>query len=214
MDLSSYIDHTILKPDCNLEDIQRLCEEVEQHHFAAACVPPFFVNKAAQQLDGLPAKVATVVGFPFGYSSTPAKVEEVKKAIDEGADEIDAVINICALKSGNWNYLTNDIESVVTAARLKSKVVKIIIESSLLSEEEIRKLSSLCVEAGANYVKTSTGFNGQGATLEAVRLIREVVGDKAKIKASGGIKTGWEARQFIEAGADRIGTSSGPALLE
>lgn len=214
MGLSSYIDHTILKPDCRTEEVQRICEEVIEHQFAAACVPPFFVNIAARILEQSPSKVATVVGFPFGYNPTPSKVEEVKRAIDEGADEVDAVINICALKSGNWNYVANDIESIVTSTRLKGKVVKIILETCMLSEEEIRKACGFCLESGADYVKTSTGFNGQGATLAGVRLLKEIVGNKAKIKASGGIRTSWDAQQFVEAGASRIGTSAGPDLLK
>ena len=213
MDLSSYIDHTILKPDCTAQDIARLCEEALEYEFAAVCVPPYFVNQARQLLEDDPQKVATVVGFPFGYSPTPAKVEEVKKAIDEGADEIDAVINICAVKSGNWNYVANDIESMVTLARLKSKTIKIILETGLMNQEEITRLCELCVQSGTNYVKTSTGFNGQGATVETVTFLNQLLKGKAKIKASGGIRTSWDAQRFIEAGASRIGTSSGPALV-
>ena len=213
MNLSSYIDHTILKPDCNTQDIQRICEEAMTHNFAAVCIPPFYVSLAANLLEESPVKVATVIGFPLGYNTTPAKVEEVKKAIDEGADEVDAVINICAVKNANWNYVANDIESVVTATHLKGKKVKIILETGLLTSDEIKKVCELCVKSGADFVKTSTGFSDTGATIEAVNLMRETVGKKAKIKASGGIRTPEDAQRFVEAGASRLGTSSGPLLI-
>lgn len=213
MELHGFIDHTILKPDCSKDDIQRVCEEALDHEFAAVCIPPYYVNMAHQLLEGTSVKVATVIGFPLGYNPTPAKVEEVKKAIDEGADEVDAVVNICAVKSGNWNYVSNDIESMVTIARLRGKIIKIILETGMMTEEEIKKLCELCVKAGADFVKTSTGFNGSGATLEAVKLMHDTLQGAAKIKASGGIRTSLDAQRFIEAGASRIGTSSGPSLI-
>jgi deoxyribose-phosphate aldolase len=213
MDLHGFIDHTILKPDCSGEDVQRVCEEAIAHQFAAVCIPPYYVKTAHQLLEGSSVKVATVIGFPLGYNPTPAKVEEVKKAIDEGADEVDAVVNICAVKNGNWNYVTNDIESMVTIARLRGKLSKIILETGLMTDEEIKKLCEICVQAGADYVKTSTGFNGTGATLHAVKLMHDTLKGGAKIKASGGIRTAFDAQQFIEAGASRLGTSSGPSLI-
>lgn len=212
MDLNSYIDHTLLKPDCTTKDIERLCEEAKEQSFAAVCVPPYFVKKADAALQQSPVRIATVIGFPMGYASTPSKVEEIKRAIEEGADEIDAVINLCAVKSEQWNYVNNDISSMVTAVHLKGKQIKIILETSLLNEAEIRRLAEICKESEADYVKTSTGFNG-GATLEAVRLLQEVLGGQSKIKASGGIRTRWDAEQFIKAGAKRIGTSSGLSIV-
>jgi deoxyribose-phosphate aldolase len=212
MDLNSYIDHTLLKPDCTIKDIEQLCEESRAHHFAAVCVPPYFVKQADTALQQSPVRIATVIGFPMGYASTPSKVEEIKRAIEEGADEIDAVINLCAVKSEQWNYVNNDISSMVTAVHLKGKQIKIILETSLLSDAEIRRLAEICKVAEADYVKTSTGFNG-GATLEAVRLLQEALDGHSKIKASGGIRTRWDAEQFIKAGAKRIGTSSGLSIV-
>ena len=212
MDLNTYIDHTLLKPDCTLSDVNELCKEAAQHGFATVCIPPYFVSHAANLLREQSVRVSTVIGFPMGYASTPSKVEEIKRAIDEGAEEIDAVINLCAVKSGQWNYVSNDIDSMTTAAHLKGKKIKIILETSLLDEAEIRKLVELCLQANADYLKTSTGINGK-ASLEAVRLLKQLVDGKAKIKASGGIRTRWDAEQYVQAGADRIGSSSGVAIV-
>jgi len=212
MDLSSYIDHTLLKPDCALSDIDQLCKEALQHGFASVCIPPYFVGHAANVLQDQPVKVSTVIGFPMGYASTPSKVEEIKRAIDEGAQEIDAVVNLCAVKSGQWNYVSNDIDSMTTAAHLKGKKIKIILETSLLQEEEIRQLVEICLKSEVDYLKTSTGINGK-ASLEAVYLLRQLAGGKAKIKASGGIRSRWDAEQYVQAGADRIGSSSGVAIV-
>lgn len=213
MNLSGYIDHTLLRPDCTTEDIEQLCREAQQHHFAAVCVPPFHVKRAADLCEDSTVAVATVVGFPMGYASTPAKIEEIKRAIDEGASEIDAVINVCAVKSGNWNYVTNDIDSLTTATHLKGKQIKIILETALLTQEEIERVVGICLDKEVEYLKTSTGFNGGGATIEAVELLKRLADGKAKIKASGGIRSRWEAEQFIKAGADRIGTSSGVTII-
>jgi deoxyribose-phosphate aldolase len=212
MDLSSYIDHTLLKPDCTLSDVDQLCQEAKQYGFASVCIPPYFVAHAANALQDQPVRVSTVIGFPMGYASTPSKVEEIKRAIDEGAEEIDAVVNLCAVKSGQWNYVKNDIDSMTTAAHLKGKKIKIILETSLLQEEEIRQLVEACLKSEVDYLKTSTGINGK-ASLEAVRLLRELAGGKAKIKASGGIRNRWDAEQYVQAGADRIGSSSGVAIV-
>jgi len=149
----------------------------------------------------------------MGYASTPAKIEEIKRAIDEGASEIDAVINVCAVKSGNWNYVTNDIDSLTTATHLKGKQIKIILETALLTQEEIERVVGICLDKEVEYLKTSTGFNGGGATIEVVELLKRLADGKAKIKASGGIRSRWEAEQFIKAGADRIGTSSGVTII-
>jgi deoxyribose-phosphate aldolase len=179
-------------------------------------VPPFFVQTAAQLLeDHFPkVKVATVVGFPMGYSSTPAKIEEIKRAFDDGADEVDAVINLCAVKGKNWSYVANDIDSMTTAARLKGKRIKLILETGLLNEEEIEKLSEYILHSEPDFVKTSTGFHGTGAELGKVLFLRKLLDDKIAIKASGGIKTKEDAIGFIEAGATRLGTSSGLELIK
>lgn len=213
MNLASYIDHTILKANCTLEDIQKCCSEAITHGFAAVCVPPYYVMEANKLLHKKPPKVVTVIGFPMGYSATPAKVEEIKKAIDEGADELDAVINLCALQSANWNYLSNDINSMITAAHLKGKVIKIILETGLLDEESILRLCEIVQESKPDFVKTSTGVNGEGATEEVIRLLRANLDPSIKIKASGGIRTKEDAIKLLEAGAVRIGTSAGVAIL-
>ena len=213
MDIASYIDHTILRPDCTTGDIKKICAEAMAHHFCSVCIPSFYVREAYRLLEDTPVKVGTVVGFPMGYSPTAAKVEEIKRAIDEGVDELDVVISICAVKDKKWNYLRNDIYTMTTAAHLKAKTIKVIIETGLLSEEEITKVCELCLEIQPDFLKTSTGFNGEGASLYSVRLLHQLVGSQIKIKASGGIRDRETALQMIEAGAKRIGTSSGVKLL-
>lgn len=213
MSLNEKIDHTILKANCTKAQIQQICEEAITHHFRAVCIPPFFVKEAAHLLQNSPVMVATVVGFPMGYSSTPAKVEEIKRAIDEGADELDVVVNICAIKSQNWNYVKNDIESMTMAAHLKGKIIKVIFEIDLLSNEEIEKLCEICTESAVDFVKTSTGFNGD-ATIENISLLKNLLPDSIKIKASGGIRNAASANKMLEAGAHRIGSSSGIQIIQ
>ncbi len=213
MNIADYIDHTVLHADCTPEDIQRVCSEAAAHRFKAVCVPPYYVRDAVQQLKDSFVKVATVVGFPMGYSPTAAKVEEIKRAIDEDADELDVVINLCAIRQSNWNFVSNDIDTVTTAVHLKGKVVKVILETALLNEDEILKLCEICNSARPDFVKTSTGKNGGGATLEAVRLLRANLDPAIQIKASGGIRTKEAAVAFIEAGATRLGTSSSLHLI-
>jgi deoxyribose-phosphate aldolase len=211
--LNNYIEHTLLKPYSLASDVELLCSEAIEHNFFGVCVTPYQVKNAAKFLNNSLVKVVTVVGFPFGYNHTPAKVEEVKKVIDAGADEIDMVMNIAALKSNDFNIVANDIESVAMAVHMNNKVIKVIIESGVLSNEEIIKACEICTNAGVNFVKTSTGYAETGATVEAVKLIRKTLPASIKIKASGGIKDKDFALQLIKAGADRIGTSSGIELL-
>ena len=213
MDLAAFIDHTILRPDCSLEDIKRICSEAIEHRFCSVCIPPYYVKNSVSLLKDAPVKVATVIGFPMGYSPTPAKVEAIKRAIDEGADEVDVVINLCAVKNQNWNYVRNDIDSMTTAAHIKGKTIKVIIETGLLTEAEIRKICELCLEIKPDFVKTSTGFNGDGASLFSVRLLRELLGKNIRIKASGGIRDREAAQDMIAAGAQRIGSSSGIKIV-
>lgn len=213
MNLSEYIDHTCLKPDCSVDDVKRICEEAQQNSFYAVCLPPFFVQDAVRLLEGKSVKIATVVGFPMGYSSTAAKVEEIKRAIDEGVDEVDAVVNLCALKSGNWSYVRSDVETVTRAAHLRGKVVKIILETALLTETELEKLVKICNAIEPDFVKTSTGFNGKGASREIVSRLSMLVGKNLKIKASGGIRTRKDALDMLEAGASRLGTSSSLSII-
>jgi len=207
MNVALFIDFTLLKADCTPADIRLLCERAVELRFASVCVPPFYVKQAAELLSASAVKVCTVVGFPMGYAATPAKVEEIKKALDDGADEIDGVVNICAVKSGNWNYVRNDIDSMTTAVHLKGKVIKIIIETGLLNPTEMEKLCELALEVMPDYIKTSTGYNGEGATVAVVEQLRGILQGKIKIKASGGIRTSDQAIQLIEAGASRIGSS-------
>jgi deoxyribose-phosphate aldolase len=208
MNLQSYIDHTNLKPDASKIAIDQLCREAMEYGFAAVCVSPYHVKTCVEKLKGSDVKIATVIGFPMGYSTTPAKVEEVKRAIDDGAHEIDMVINIQALKENDLAYVKNDIESICTYTHLKSHVLKVIIEIGLLSQQEIISICKICEEIGVDFIKTSTGVIGRGATTADIILLRKLVPAKMKIKASGGIKDKNAALDLIEAGADRIGTSS------
>jgi len=204
--LSKYIDHTILKPEATKEDIKRICEEAKEYKFKAVCINPIYVKYASEVLKNTDVLVATVIGFPLGNNLPKVKAYETELALEDGADEIDMVINIAAVKNKEYILVKNDIESVVKAS--KDKVVKVIIETCLLTKEEIVKSSEIILEAGANFVKTSTGFSTGGAEIEDVELIKSVVKNKAKIKASGGIRNREKAIKMIEAGADRIGASS------
>ncbi len=209
MKIASFIDHTLLRPDATLTDIKQVCKEAIVHGFAAVCVPPFYVAQARQALEGTPVKLATVIGFPLGYSATVAKVEEIKRAIDEGADEFDIVINIAAAKNANWSFVRNDIDRMLTACHLRAKQIKVIIETAMLTETEILEICKICNDLEPDYVKTSTGFNGAGATPDIIRLLRSNLKKEIKIKASGGIRTMEDAMALVEAGADRLGTSRG-----
>lgn len=213
MNIASFIDHTLLRPDCNLQDVKKICAEAQQYGFATVCIPPFFVPDAVQLLSSSPIKVATVAGYPMGYSTTGAKVEEIKRAIDDGVDEIDVVISISAVKNNNWKYVRDDIDRVATAARLKSKLLKVILETGLLTETEITKLCEICLEVGSDFVTTSTGIHGEGATVQTVRLLSSLLKNKMKIKASGGIRTREDAERLIEAGAKRIGSSASVMIM-
>jgi deoxyribose-phosphate aldolase len=214
INLANHIEHTLLKATASKEDIIRLCREAEDHSFYGVCVPPYYVQLAKKTLGAKShVKVVTVVGFPLGYSTVGAKVEEVKKAFIDGADEIDMVINLAAYKSGDSTAFTNDVSSVVTACHLQNKAVKVIIETAYLSNEEIVDICKICTECGVDFVKTSTGFAPTGATVEAVKLIRETLPAKIKIKAAGGIKDPQFALELIQAGAERIGTSAGIDLI-
>lgn len=213
MNIAEYIDHTVLKPTTNLEDVEKLCEEAVSYQFAAVCVPPLFVKKAKAILNNSSTKVATVIGFPFGYSAIEAKVAEVVLAIIDGADELDVVINISAIKNNDWQFLANEINAILPIIKNKNKIIKVIIESGILTEEEIIKCCDLYGAAGVDFMKTSTGYAEKGASLEAVKLMRKHLADNVLIKASGGIKNFIFAKQLIEAGANRIGCSSSVAII-
>jgi len=214
MNIAKYIDHTNLKSYATKEDIIKLCEEAKKYGFYAVCVNPYRVKLAKEHLKGTDIKVASVIGFPLGATPTEVKVFEAKKALENGADELDMVINIGALKDKDYEYVKKDIEDVTKVAHEKGAIVKVIIETCYLSEEEKEIACKLAMEAGADFVKTSTGFGTGGATIEDVKLMRKVVGDKLGVKAAGGIRTYEEALAMINAGANRIGTSSGVKIIE
>ncbi|MEO1514003.1 MAG: deoxyribose-phosphate aldolase [Bacteroidota bacterium] len=213
MDIASFIDHTILRPDCTLKEVKQVCEEAKTYAFKAVCIPPYFVSAAANLLKDEPIKVSTVIGFPMGYATTAAKVEEIKRALNEGVDEVDVVVNLAALKNQDWSYVRNDADSVTRAVHLKGKAIKLIFETSLLTESEIDKLCGISRELEVDFVKTSTGFNGGGATEEIVKHLRANLPKKIKIKASGGIRDAATAIKMIEAGAVRLGCSTSIDLV-
>ncbi|HFH9922535.1 TPA: deoxyribose-phosphate aldolase [Streptococcus suis] len=211
MKLNKYIDHTILKPESTEQQVAKIIEEAKEYDFASVCVNPTWVAYAAKRLAGTEVKVCTVIGFPLGANTPAVKAFETKDAIANGADEIDMVINIGALKSQNYDLVLEDIQAVVEASG--DKLVKVIIETCLLTDEEKVKACQLSQEAGADFVKTSTGFSTGGATVVDVTLMRQTVGPDMGVKASGGARTYEDALAFIEAGATRIGASSGVAIM-
>ena len=212
MDIAKYIDHTVLAADAGKDKIERLCQEAKQHGFASVCVNSCWVSLASKLLHGSDVKVCTVVGFPLGAMDSASKADETKNAILNGADEIDMVINIGYMKSGMYDEVLDDIKAVRKAS--EGKTLKVIIETCLLTDDDKRKACELSEEAGADFVKTSTGFSTGGATVEDVALMRSVVGDRLGVKASGGIRDYRTAKAMIEAGATRIGASSGIRIVE
>ncbi|HEL2587267.1 TPA: deoxyribose-phosphate aldolase [Streptococcus suis] len=211
MKLNKYIDHTILKPETTQEQVEKILAEAKEYDFASVCVNPTWVALAAESLKDSDVKVCTVIGFPLGADTPAVKAFETKDAISNGADEIDMVINIGALKTGNYDLVLEDIKAVVAASG--DKLVKVIIEACLLTDDEKVKACQLSQEAGADYVKTSTGFSTGGATVADVALMRKTVGPDMGVKASGGARSYEDAIAFIEAGASRIGASSGVAIM-
>ena len=209
--INSFIDHTNLKPSATERDIINLCEQAKQHSFFAVCVASGYVHLAKQVLHNSNVKVCTVVGFPLGNSSTKSKVAEAKQAVEDGAKEIDMVMNISRLKSKNYLYVFKDIVDVRSA--IGNIPLKVIIEISELSKNEIIKACEICMDAKVNFVKTSTGFSKSGATLAAVKIMKKTVKDTIKIKASGGISDYETALKYIEAGVSRIGTSNGVKMV-
>lgn len=213
MHLNQYIDHTILKPATLLSDIEKVCQEAIEYRFAAVCIPPPFVKKAKDLLRGTGVKTATVIGFPFGYSAVEAKIAETLLAIVDGADELDMVINLIALKNNDWEYLANEINHIMPIIRENKKVVKIIIESGILTDDEIIKCCELYGAAGIDYLKTSTGYAEKGASVHAVKLFKANLPQDVQIKASGGIRTYAFAKELVEAGATRLGCSASVAIV-
>lgn len=209
---ASYIDHTLLKPEATEDQIKKICAEAKEFGFASVCVNPTWVSVAAAELKGATSKVCTVIGFPLGASTSATKAFETKDAIANGAEEIDMVINIGAVKSGQYDAVENDIKAVVDAA--DGTLVKVIIETCLLTDEEKVKACELSVAAGADFVKTSTGFSTGGATAEDVALMRKTVGPTIGVKASGGVRSLEELEKMLNAGATRIGASSGVKIMK
>ena len=212
MGLNKYIDHTILKATASSTDVQKLCEEAIEHEFYSVCVNGCYVADAKHLLQGTDVKVAAVVGFPLGAMTTAAKVFEAKEAVENGASEIDMVINIAKLKDGEFEFVENEIRQIKEA--IGDNVLKVIIETCYLTDEEKVKACELSLVAKADFVKTSTGFGTDGATYEDVKLMKSVVGDNAKVKASGGVRDKETAQKYVDLGAERLGTSSGIEIVK
>lgn len=211
MKLAGLIDHTALRPDTTKEQIEKLCSEAIEYGFASVCVNPSYVKLCSELLTNSRIKVCTVIGFPLGATTTATKVAEASEAMENGATEVDMVINIGAIKSGDFDFVEKDIKAVVQAAKGKA-LVKVILETCLLTEEEKKLCCKICKEAGADFVKTSTGFSTGGATVEDVKLMRSIVKPNLGVKASGGIRDYATANAMVEAGASRIGASASVAI--
>lgn len=210
--LAQYIDHTALKPDATELDIQKICLEAKEHHFKSVCVNPTWVEYCRDFLRGSDVEICTVIGFPLGANAMEAKAQEAKLAVEQGATEVDMVINIGRLKSEDYRTVARDIKGVVQAVQGKA-IVKVIIETSLLTKYEKIRACEIAKQTGADFVKTSTGFSGGGATVEDVKLMRSTVGPEMGVKASGGVRSAEDAQAMIEAGATRIGASSGVKIV-
>ncbi len=211
--MNKYIDHTALKADTTLSQIEKLCGEAREYDFFSVCVNSYFVKKAVSLLNGSSVKVCTVVGFPLGASTMETKRFEAMKAVTEGAQEIDMVINVSAIKSQDWQYVLDDMSSLAKVTHQQGALLKVILETCLLTQEEKQKACELAVKAGVDFVKTSTGFSSGGATIEDVKLMRSIVGNLG-VKASGGIRDAETARKMIEAGATRLGTSASVEIVK
>lgn len=211
--VAGIIDHTLLKQNASSEQIAKICEEAMEYHFASVCINPCYVAQCAKALKDSEVNVCTVIGFPLGATSSASKAFEARVAIADGADEVDMVVNVGMIKSNNWEFVKNDIQAVVDAAAPTKTLVKVIIETCLLTDEEKVQVCQIAKECGADFVKTSTGFSTGGATPEDVALMRKTVGPDMGVKASGGIHTAEEAIACINAGANRLGVSAGIAVV-
>ncbi|MEG2246827.1 MAG: deoxyribose-phosphate aldolase [Peptostreptococcaceae bacterium] len=211
--IAKMIDHTVLKAVATTEDIKKICKEAKEHNFFSVCINPANIELAKKELEGSEVKVCTVIGFPLGANTSEVKAFETKDAIAKGADEVDMVINIGALKDKNYDYVLNDIKAVVDAANKKA-LVKVIIETCYLTDEEKKIACELSVKAGTDFVKTSTGFGTGGSTPEDIKLMRDVVGPNIGVKASGGVRTQDDAKAVISAGCSRIGASASVAIAK
>jgi len=212
--VASYIDHTLLKPTCRTADIIQLCREAMEFEFAAVCVPPFLVKLAATALKGSPVKTATVIGFPMGYSTAKSKLSEIQNAIQDGADELDTVINLIALKSGDWSYLEREMQQQVELIHQNGKIVKVIVESGVLSRDELIQCCTIFGGLNIDYLKTSTGYAEKGASVSDVQTMRNRLPPEVKIKASGGIRHYAFAMELVQAGANRLGCSGSLQIVQ
>lgn len=212
MNIAFYIDHTVLKAETTVADIEKLCSEAIEYQFAAVCVPPPFIALAKKLLANSSVKTATVIGFPFGYSSTNAKLEETILAIQDGADELDVVVNLIEIKKGNWDHLQNEINILTQFIHDKNKIIKIIVESGVLTHDELVQCCKILAPLKIDFMKTSTGYAKVGATIDAVKTMRENLPSEIKIKASGGIRDYQFAAELISAGANRLGCSASVAI--
>jgi deoxyribose-phosphate aldolase len=213
LNINEYIDHTLLKAQTTEADIISLCEEAVEHGFAAVCIPPYYIKTARNILKDGKVNLATVVGFPLGYEHIGTKVDSIKRCIEQGADEIDAVINIAAVKNHKWVEVESEIDSLTTACRIKNKTIKVIIEAALLSNKELDKVLDICSSKNATYIKTSTGYQVPEDQLKLISYLRTRLPESIKIKASGGIRDLASAKALILAGANRLGTSSALKIL-
>ena len=213
MQLNKYIDLTYLKPDSTRQRIKELCTEAIENDVFSVCIPPYYIPMAAELLEDHSVKVCTVIGFPYGYDATPTKAEAVKKAVVEKVDEIDVVVNIAAIKNGDWSYVANDVDSITRLGHMRNLLVKLIIEVNLLTEDEIKRICDIAVQKEVDFIKTSTGTVGDAVTVEDIILLRSLIAATAKVKASGGIRTREQAMALIDAGADRLGTSNVSSIL-
>lgn len=211
--LSAYIEHTILKPDTTHAAVEQVCHEALQHHFAGVCVPSYFLEQAADLLQDSDAELITVVGFPYGYNSTMSKFEEMEDAMHNGALHIDVVVNIAAIKNNDWDHVETELSTLTRLAHSEDRIIKVIAESGMMSEVELDLIIRIANEVGIDYLKTSTGVNGTGATAEAIEYMRKHLNPAIRIKASGGIRTREQALTFIGLGADRIGASASVAIV-
>jgi len=214
MNIAPYIDHTFLKQTTTIADIEKLCKEALEYNFATVCVPPLYVKKSKELLVNSEIKVSTVIGFPFGYCAIEAKVAEIVLAIVDNVDELDMVANISAIKNGDWAFIANEINTIMPIVRKNEKVIKVIIESGILTDDEIIKCCDIYGAAGVDFVKTSTGFADKGASIHDVQLIRAHLADSIKIKASGGIRSYSFAKELINAGANRLGCSASVEIVK
>lgn len=212
--IEQYIEHTNLSPLITASEVEKLIEEAKTHNFVGVCVPPYWAKKARRDLGDAPIQLVTVIGFPLGYHRSEVKLQEIKSAIRDGVQEFDVVINLSAIKNGAYHWIKIEMSQFAKIIHEQEGILKVILETAYLSEEEIRQACRVCVDAGVDFMKTSTGLAPEGATIENVKLLREILPDTVGIKASGGIRSYEQAQAFIEAGAERIGTSSGLQIIE